>query len=450
MPSKNWSKRLFKEIELWLEDKIIEPYQADTIKNRYSENIEHNRLLASLFILGSILVGIGIILFIASNWRYIGEAFKISVIFFLIAGFNLAGYYLRFRRNNYPRLGESLIFLGAVCFGAGVWLIAQIFQIPYNYANGILFWFIGILPLIYVGRSNSVLVLASLLLPIWLSVYIANNLDSPAYQFFLFFVVLIYLIYRQKQKISLFISIAGLAIWVAHYLFVKLIIWDTSSLNKFILYTNLFISYGFFLYCLGILHNRSRYFNGFSNVYKIWGMISIFVTNYFFTFEPSYTALLDNKKPIQIISLFLPGLFIYVLYFVSLFASLIYILKFKDDEKIKEAGVILFFLVFQFIFMHFWQLDIVIVLAGYTALLFIEIIAFLYLGYFLCDEAIFRLSLFAFALYILAKYIDTFWNTLPRSVFFSFGGIILILGGIYLDKKRKSIEKKMQERLKND
>lgn len=450
MPSKNWSKRLFKEIELWLEEKIIEPYQADTIKNRYSESIEHNRLLASLFILGSILISIGIIFFVASNWQYIGEAFKISIIFFLIAGFNLAGYYLRFRRNNYPRLGESLIFLGAVCFGAGIWLIAQIFQIPYNYANGILFWFIGILPLIYVSRSNSVLVLASLLLPVWLSVYIANNLESPAYHFFLLLAILIYLIYRQKQKISLFIAILGFGIWLAHYLFVKLIAWNTSSLNKFILYTNLFISFGFLLYCLGIMHNHSRYFSGFSNVYKIWGMISIFVTNYLFTFEPFYTSLLDSKKPIQLISLFLPGLFIYVLYFVSIFTSLIYILKFKDEEKIKEIGIILFFLVLQIIFMHFWQFDIVIVLAGYTALLFMEIIAFLYVGYFLCDETIFRFSLFSFALYILAKYIDTFWNTLPRSIFFTFGGIILILGGIYLDKKRKSLEKKMQKKLKND
>jgi len=57
------------------------------------------------------------------------------------------------------------------------------------------------------------------------------------------------------------------------------------------------------------------------------------------------------------------------------------------------------------------------------------------------------LSLGAFALNTLTRYFDTFWKIFPRSIFFIIGGLILIFGGMYMEKKRKSVEKSMKEKL---
>jgi uncharacterized membrane protein len=43
-------------------------------------------------------------------------------------------------------------------------------------------------------------------------------------------------------------------------------------------------------------------------------------------------------------------------------------------------------------------------------------------------------------IFILARYFDFFWDLLPRSVFFIFAGIILVMGGVALEKKRKQLQ----------
>ena len=43
---------------------------------------------------------------------------------------------------------------------------------------------------------------------------------------------------------------------------------------------------------------------------------------------------------------------------------------------------------------------------------------------------------------ILVRYFDFFWDLLPRSLFFMVGGLILVLGGIALEKKRRQLKTK--------
>ena len=447
MLSKGWIKKLFKEISTWVEEGIIEPNQADKIKDRYSRQLEYNRLVSSIFILGSILIGAGIILFIASNWQHLGKLVKIGLVFSFVLGFNLLGYHFRFEKSNHPKLGEPLLFLGAISFGAGIWLIAQIFQIQYNYANGFLFWIIGILPVIFLLRSKSVLVLTSLLLPVWLSVFIANNLSNPVYPFFLLLAIIIYLVYRERQKASLFISIIGVSIWLTHYLYLQQpAITDYFSINMQLLYGNLFIAYGFILYFLGMLHRRGK-FGGFSIIYKALAMLFIFINNYSLTFAHHYAELFHPGKAQEVVYLPLAFLIIYALYLLSGIIISKHLFKSRNSEEKKEAGIIFPFLILQIILMHFGPLGENFVSISYNILFFAEIIAFLYLGYLLRQESIFRLSLGAFALNTLTRYFDTFWKIFPRSIFFIIGGLILIFGGMYMEKKRKSVEKSMKEKL---
>lgn len=447
MISKTWIKKLFKEISLWTQEGIIRPEQADRIKQKYSEALAYNRLVSTIFILGSVLIGLGIILFVASNWQYIGRPFKIGLIFCCILAFNMTGYYFRFEKGKFPKLGEALLFIGAISFGAGIWLIAQIFNIQYNYANGLLYWMIGILPAVFLLRSQSILILSSLLLPIWLGVAIADDYHKIVYSFFILQAVILYFTYREKQKAALIISIIATGIWLTHYFYLRLEGTGQLAVNIHLLYTNLFIAYGFILYYLGMWHYRNNNFASFSIIYKLFGIVFIFINNYSLTFVQHYKEFYDMVGQ-QAKSVYMPAdaLTVYLFYLLAGMLFLNFIFKLKSEENLKEAQAVLAFLFIQVIAMHLWPFSDKIISASYNIVLFTEIVTFLYLSYLLNEEYIFRLSLYIFALDVLTRYFDAFWKILPRSVFFMIGGAILVFGGIYMEKKRKSIEEKMKNK----
>ncbi len=445
MVSQGWVKRLVKEVNIWVGEKIIDPAQAERITTRYSNVLQHNRFVSTVYVLGSILLGLGIILFIASNWQYLGKAFKVFLVFCFILGFNFLGYHLYFHRTNFNKLGESLLFLGAVAFGCGIWLIAQIFQIRYYYPNGLLFWILGIIPNVVLLRSKSILVLSSLLSPVWLIVSIGNNSADLFYPFLILQSGIFYLIYRERQKASLVISLLSMAIWFSHYLYVFLGNMGFDSIYIHLFYSNLFISYGFLLYCLGVWHNSFKNWGGFSFIYKLLALIFIFLNNYLLTFVHHYYYEGVHIRVPELKDSIIAVLSILCFYVFSGFIVYKFMALTKVEEEKKEAKIFLLFLIFQILGIYCGPLGIRGISFFYNILLFAEILGFLYLGYLLRAEYMFRLSLFVFAVDIFTRYFDTFWKILPRSVFFILGGFILISGGIFLEKKRRLVEKKMKE-----
>ena len=67
-------------------------------------------------------------------------------------------------------------------------------------------------------------------------------------------------------------------------------------------------------------------------------------------------------------------------------------------------------------------------------------ILFLYIGYHREDMALVNLGMFWLSVFLIAKYFDWFWELLEKSTFFLIGGIILVLGSIVLEKKRRQIK----------
>ena len=74
-------------------------------------------------------------------------------------------------------------------------------------------------------------------------------------------------------------------------------------------------------------------------------------------------------------------------------------------------------------------------------LLFAGLTLFLiYIGYQKSDIKIVNMGIFWLSIFILAKYFDFFWDLMDRSLFFIVGGLILVLGGIAMEKKRRQIK----------
>jgi uncharacterized membrane protein len=81
----------------------------------------------------------------------------------------------------------------------------------------------------------------------------------------------------------------------------------------------------------------------------------------------------------------------------------------------------------------------------FNIILLVEAIIFMYVAFIKHSEGLFRLAIVVFFIDILSRYFDIFWKMMDRSLLFILGGIILILGAIFANRKRIEIERLMHE-----
>lgn len=447
MPRRNWIKTLWTEADAWVNDQLISPAQREQIHQRYARRLEENRFAATILILGAVLVGIGLILFVASNWQVLGRAFKISLLLATLISCYAAGYRLRHEPGTYPRVGEALLLLGAITYGATLWLVAQIFQLPYNHADSLLAWLVGLLPIAWLLRSSPVLVLTAVLAPAWLVVLMAQPgdtsvfsylwLDHPRHSVYLRYLPLLaamaVLCYRQRQRAALFVTLIGAFVWLSRCLFVTMLDISMHEMNALLLWSALYLAYGCLLYALGMRHYRQARFGSFTQLYKYLAFLFIFGGNYVLTFTHHVSSHADKALVIPPMG--------FVVYLAFLAAGVVAALQLRDQHPPlrHEARALLALTTLYLIGMHLAPAHPVAISVYFNLVLVGMVLAFLYLGYALRLEGLFRLALYGFALVVLARYCDTFWKLLPRSLFFLVGGLLLIGGGIVLERQRKAV-----------
>lgn len=150
-------KRLKQSIPLWQErgflteqqgQQLGQFYQLDQIK---TENTQ--LLLSVIYTIGSILIGVGVISFVAAHWNQIDRPVKVALIFTAMLTAHGLGYYFWFINGNYPKLGHALVLLGTLIFGANIGLMAQIFHISGGAGRMFGVWAIGAAAVAYAVRS---------------------------------------------------------------------------------------------------------------------------------------------------------------------------------------------------------------------------------------------------------------------------------------------------------
>ena len=144
------------ELTIWTQDGIVSEEAAGRLSKDYQlghlREESSRQLSAVIFILGGLLLGGGLISFVAANWEYISTPVKLALLFSLMLGFHITGYWL-WRAGNWRRLGHALIFCGCLVFGANIGLIAQIFHISGEWYGAFGAWAIGSLVMAWAIRS---------------------------------------------------------------------------------------------------------------------------------------------------------------------------------------------------------------------------------------------------------------------------------------------------------
>ena len=157
-PNKSSSFRaaLKQELPAWVQEGIVTEDGAQRIAARYNlDNLskESSSLLAAvIFTLGGLLLGGGLISFVAANWEEVPTFAKVALLFITLLGFHCGGYWL-WHQKGWSRLGHALVFTGSLVFGANIGLMAQIFHVSGDWYNGFGAWALGSLVMAYAARS---------------------------------------------------------------------------------------------------------------------------------------------------------------------------------------------------------------------------------------------------------------------------------------------------------
>lgn len=395
-------RKLKQEAERWQTEGIIASGQKERILARYRqvEEIEakagSNKLITTFSILGAVLVGVGFILFIASNWSEITRAGKLGIIFGAMLVSYLSGFYLRYESEKYPKIGAALILLGTIIFGAGIFLIAQIYNITVHYPNGPLMWGLAILPLAYLLRFKSVLTLALLVLGVWLGMELTFHMDER---------------FAPLTVVVIFFMAGIMLWWVGHAHKGLEVLQEISSPYIFIGIVLTFAS-AFMLTFIDRIEKLGS-----------WDLMIFYIpiTALFVIAAIVYAAMGEKEKG------WLIELAVLTLIFAGLFACAVFY-----PESLSTKNVLYTYTVPAYREISFNRIIFNVIYAA-------GIIGIIFLGYINRSTLYINIGLLFFVLDVIARYFDFFWKLLPRSLFFIGGGLILLTGSVFLERKRRLV-----------
>lgn len=162
------------EIREWTQEGLIDEQTRQAILQRYSitdtsGHVDLGAGISIITVLGALIFGLGIILFFAFNWSELAKAYKLGIIFSALLLSHTVGLLLNGRKTQAERnhLVEGFHFLGTMVFGAGIWLIAQIYHMDEHYPTAFLLWGCGALLLAWALPSVLQAVAACVLFGVW-------------------------------------------------------------------------------------------------------------------------------------------------------------------------------------------------------------------------------------------------------------------------------------------
>lgn len=136
---------------------IQESFNALTVEGEKEDTSK--RTIQIIVTIGAVLVGSGIFSFIAANWQEMTRPVKIGVILVSMLISYGAGWSMK-EKARLLKTGEALILLGSIVYGAGIFLVAQMFNIRANWPDGFILWMIGTIAMAFAVESYPLFYLA--------------------------------------------------------------------------------------------------------------------------------------------------------------------------------------------------------------------------------------------------------------------------------------------------
>ena len=399
-------ERLPGELSRWESAGIITAEQGQAIRARYSplelapKTVRsRGRLITGLSIIGAVLVGLAVILFFASNWDGIDRWPKLAIILGAIVFAHGLGYYLRYHRD-YRRVGSAMVLLACLIYGAGVHLVGQVYNVDVNDPRLMLFWFLGVFPLVYIVKSQPV----------------------------------------QFLGLALFFLALGFRLpgWI-----------DDVSRGEAVLGASLFLVLGLFVLAVGRMKDEITFLRPYSEVFQLAGLIialgSVFVLTFkdvFDSFDKGVYIQGETELGFRIL-IGVAGALTLVLVIAAAW------LNRRNERDFTLNGIegiaIAILLAAAYVVVGVNTGGAALYTVVFNVLFAVALLGVLVSGYLRGREAWVNIGLVFISINIFARYFEYSWDLMDRSLIFVAAGVILLLGGFLVERGRQ----KMIERIRS-
>lgn len=198
------SNKLISQLQELVSASVIDQSAADKISAYYSQKpVEKNNRLNLVYgILGSLLVGLGIILVIAHNWDELPKMPRTFFALFPLILTALLCIYVMRKKNGETVWIECSAVLYFFSVGAAMVLIAQIYHHEGDYDSFIRNWIVIVLPLVVLMPSYITALLSTALITTYgISLfYGSGNYQFPYWYWIVWLIMLGFTFYYRRQK----------------------------------------------------------------------------------------------------------------------------------------------------------------------------------------------------------------------------------------------------------
>lgn len=154
-------------LDRWVSEELVTGEQAARLRDYYKlgelDAQASSRFVATILVFGGILVGLGVISFVAANWELIPPAVRVVGCTLLLVGCDWQGWKL-WSGERHQRWGTVLLLIGTFLLGADIALTAQWFQVGGSGGGLFLGWGLGALAMAWGIRHAPVGALGAVVL----------------------------------------------------------------------------------------------------------------------------------------------------------------------------------------------------------------------------------------------------------------------------------------------
>jgi uncharacterized membrane protein len=423
-------KWLLTEIDLWIKEGIIAPDQGAALKARYpapGEGPAWGRII--FFSIGAVLIGLGVILMFAYNWQKMHKFAKLAVIFAALISAHGVGFWLKRPAGRYQVAGEGLHLLGTMLFGAGIWLIAQVYHIDEHYPNALLIWGIGALAMAWALPSMAQGIAAVLLLVLWNSFEAFDFNDPHLISPFLILSAIMPLAWIHRSRVL--VTICSMGFLFSLFAATMEIEGDLAALVIFFC--------ACMLVAIGLITQRRTRFIQAGPIFSFLGFCLYMIMIFILSFHQRGSTIwsIDFDQPRQSFLFFAFAAAVVVAWVLAIWPVSGRRQPLKEILQKQYYGVLAAFILIGL------SVPDVIDLGGWPAMGIFNLL-FLYQAIMMIVNGCRNLNLkltatgcVLFAVFTFARYTDLFVSLLSRSMAFLIAGAALFSVGIYYSKTKK-------------
>lgn len=445
MNNRRFLKRLRSELPLWVEHGWVkagcEEALLEHVAARSGAGIT---LVRALLVFGVLLLGSGVITFFAANWAEMSKLVKLIILFATLwTTYGVAGYLLQDERHTV--MGQAMLLLGVILFGANIMLIAQIYHIDAHYPNGVLLWSLGALLTAYLLPSQAAMVVAIVLSILWTGMEMFD-FEHFNWGFLLLWSLFLPRIYVKQWMPALHLAMFALLTWTLFTFFANERWWTE---NAWLYLTQLYALLYLALFLIGMLMATNRSLMPYAGVVQHYSAIAVVCGFYILTSPELQTGiswvgdetLRGGAEAGWTVATLLATALVAIL---SIWHRKRTLSGERPAYLIWGQGLIVAGIMLVLVNLVIPGGSGSLVAIAFNLLFLAGLIWLIVAGMHTHNRSLINLAFTFFALLLLARYFDTFWSLMNRSLFFMAGGVVLIIGGHFLEKKRQRVMQKMK------